>query len=119
MPSADRVVDALRSVGVERAGDREHQVAALGHRGVGNRDHRLVVVDDGAGGNRVAEHRRAWVAPCGFVSVTVTVSLVSSMMSPTVATVMVFDSSPGAKVTVPRERAAEVAELRPCRALTV
>ena len=41
------------------------------------------------------------LAPCGFVSVTVTVSSVSLMLSPTVATVMVFDSSPGAKVTVP------------------
>ena len=55
---ADRVVDGLALLGVERAGNREHQVAALGHRGVGNRDHRLVVVEDGAGGNRVAERRR-------------------------------------------------------------
>ena len=35
---ADRVVDGLALLGVERAGNREHQVAALGHRGVGNRD---------------------------------------------------------------------------------
>ena len=41
------------------------------------------------------------VAPSGLLSVSVTVSSVSSMVSPTVPTVTVLDSSLAAKVSVP------------------
>ena len=43
-------------------------------------------------------------SPCGLDSVTVTVSSISSMASPTVPTVMVWLVEPAAKVTVPLVR---------------
>ena len=99
-----RVVDRHRAGGRLRQRDRERHVRrpriALGLRRIADRDrrgdHGHIVIGDRA--VAVAVPKTAFV---GADNVTVNVSSGSTVASPAIATLMVLDVSPAAKVTVP------------------